>query len=150
MLKLRDTIHVKDKEVINEVVLEEEAVFNKKPAAVINDESYLETLDQEMTDLVSSSSTNWPLDWMKNKSEIIKLKRIMTKKKNCRRHELFMDSKQRSFRSSLPELIKTSNNSFMNIFGLMNTFYLSYKRSRSIIKVNTIVNLGFRKDYCKI
>ena len=54
---------------------------------------------------------------MRNKQEITKLKKIMTRNKKSRRHELFMDSKQRKVRNSLPELIKISNQSFMNIFG---------------------------------
>ena len=108
--------HVNKKELVNEVFAEELAV-KKKPVPVDNNDSYLETLDKEMKDLVSCLSDKWPLEWMKHKSEIAKLKRIMTRKKNCRRHELFMDSRQRNFRINLPELIKTSNSSFMNIFG---------------------------------
>ena len=89
----------------------------KKVVPAYYDDSNMDTLDQEMKDLVAGLKDNWPLEWMKNKSEIAKLKRIMTRKKKCRRHELFMDRKQRSMRSCLPELIKTSNSSFMNIFG---------------------------------
>jgi len=82
-----------------------------------NDESYLETLDSEMSGLVCSLKDDWPLEWMRNKQEIAKLKRVMTRKKKSRRHELFMDSKQRVVKGCIPELIKISNQSFMNIFG---------------------------------
>lgn len=82
-----------------------------------NDESYIETLDEEMLGLVSSLPVDWPLEWMRKKQEIVKLKKIMTGKKKSRRHELFIDSKQRTLRRDLPELIKISNPSFMNIFG---------------------------------
>jgi len=108
-----------DKEVVDEEDEDEteEALVEKNAIHIDMDESYLETLDQEMKDLVAPLSKNWPLEWMKTKSEISKLKRIMTRKKNCRRHEMFMDSKQRNVRNNLPELLKMSNNSFMNIFG---------------------------------
>ena len=82
-----------------------------------NDESYLETLDNEMSGLVCSLKDDWPLEWMRNKQEIAKLKRVMTRKKKSRRHELFMDSKQRVVKGCIPELIKISNQSFMNLFG---------------------------------
>jgi len=106
--------HIKNNEVDD---TSEITAMKKKEVPLYNDDSYLETLDQEMNDLVSNLKDNWPFEWMKNKSEIAKLKRIMTRKKKCRRHELFMDSKQRTVRGSLPELIKTCNTSFMNIFG---------------------------------
>jgi len=89
----------------------------EKVVPCYNDESYIETLDEEMLNLVSNLKNDWPLEWMRNKQEIIKLKRIMTRKKKSRRHEMFMDSKQRTVKSTLPELIKISNPSFMNIFG---------------------------------
>merc|ERR1712142_342415 len=107
--------HVKGEKDI-EIIVEKAVVKNKERVKTGND-SYLETLDDEMKSLVANKRDDWPLTWMKEKSEIVKLKKIMTRKKKCRRHELFMDHKQRRVRNNLPELIKISNSSFMNIFG---------------------------------
>ena len=90
----------------------------------VGDNSYLnnydetdDTLNDEAKKLVVCLDDNWPLEWARKKNEKDKLKKILTLKKKCWRHEMFMDKNQRNCRSFLPKLVKSSNNSFMDIFG---------------------------------
>ena len=94
--------------------LDEETVRNKKQLPSDIDEM---GLNIEMKQLIDSESSNWPLEWMNNKSEIKKLKMIMTKKQSSRRHELFMNKRQRRFSFHMTELWILGNPMFMNIFG---------------------------------
>ena len=65
----------------------------------------------------------WALDFMRSTKEFPKLFKIMTLQKKCRRHELFIaDKSQRTIKSCVPELVRISNNSFMNIFGKKRVF----------------------------
>jgi len=108
-IKLRES---KDLEIETVLVQPHNSSFDES-----DDEDFLETLDEEMVSLTSELPAAWPHDVVKSINERRKLVKIITGKKRSRRHELFLDAKQRNLRKEIPELVKISNPSFMNIFG---------------------------------
>ena len=77
-----------------------------------------ETMNDDHKQLVSGLDMNWPLVWAKDKQQTDKLIAIMQKKVHCRRHELFMDHKQRNNpQRVISELHMLANPAFVDLFG---------------------------------